>query len=420
MKPQTSSILAAIILTSLLAGCGAPAANSNETKTADPKVTKINFTEAVPSQPITLNVLWSGREEEFNDRVNNDFVRSKLPNVNFQFYSLGQGMEKLIVSGVKLDVMNITTKVYYDAKRLSLNYDMNELLNKYNFDMTRFVPEHVDSIKKLSKDGKLDAVPDKANFPYALHGMIYNKDIFDKFGVPYPKDNMTWDQVIELARKMNRTDNGVKYYGIGLPTTQYMYEAAELSYTDASGNITMNSPLFEKILQIYQEAYKITGRETLGNSDPFLKDKDVAMFAGNIDKFVQDSERLKDTYPNWDMVTFPTFTGMPVKVPPTNGVYMVASTSENKVQALKLIDALLAPENTKNTEALYMNNETKKHNVNAIKGPKQSLYVPGEFDGIANSAFNNAVRNMNKNGTDINTAMRSMKEDLQKQISEKK
>ncbi|WP_028547451.1 ABC transporter substrate-binding protein [Paenibacillus sp. UNC451MF] len=415
MKRLSVSIVVTMLLGSFIAGCGKEAVPKDEGAAAPS-----DAPAQVSTEPITLNILWSGREEEFNDRVNNEFVKSLLPNVTFQFYSLGTGMEKLLVSGVKLDVLNITTKVYYEALRLNLNYDMTDLIRRQKFDMNRFVPEHVDAIKKLSKDGKMYAVPDKANFPYALHAMVYNKDIFDKFAVPYPKDNMTWDQVLELARRLNRSDNGTQYYGIGLGTSQYMYEAAELSYTDAKGNIDLSNPLFEKIFNVYQEAYKITGKETLGNVDPFTKDKNVAMFAGNVDKFIQESERQKDSYPNWDIVTFPSFSEKPNKVPPTNGVYMVASTSEHKVEALRLIDLLLAPENNKKIEQQFMNAEFVKKNVNAVKSPKQSLYVPGEFDSIGNSIFNNMIRAMNKDSVDINTSLRGMKEQIQKQMDEKK
>ncbi|CAG7631943.1 hypothetical protein PAESOLCIP111_03332 [Paenibacillus solanacearum] len=416
MKRISISILATVLLGSFIAGCSQKAATKEGgAAPAGEALAPIPLT----TEPITLRVLWSGRQDEFNDRVNNEVVRQKLPNVNFEFHSLSENMEKLIVSGIKLDVLNITTKVYYDALRLNLNYDMTELLARQKFDMSRFVPEHVEAIKKLSKDGKMYAVPDKANFPYALHALVYNKDIFDRLAVPYPKDNMTWDEVLELAKRVNRSDNGTQYYGLNLGTTQYLYEANELAYTDAKGTVDLSNPLFEKILRVYQESFKISGKE-LGNVDPFMKDKNIAMFAGNVDKLITEAERQKDTLPNWDIVTFPRFSDKPVKVPPVNGVYMLASTSEHKAEALALIDALLSPENSKKQEAQYINPEFAKKNVNGVKLPKQSLYVPGEFDATGNAVFNNIVRAMNKNNADINTSLRDFKEQLQKQVDEKK
>jgi len=197
-----------------------------------------------------------------------------------------------------------------------------------------------------------------------------------------------------------------------------MYESAALNYTDANNKVDLSNPLFSKIFQVYQEAHQITGREVVGNADPFKKDKNVAMFAGNVDAFIQDADRNKDQYPNWDIVTFPHFDGMPMTVPPTNGVYMVASTSEHKEQALLLIDALLSRENTKQVEDQYMNPEMLKKNVNAVKAPKQSLYVPGEFDSKGNAEFNNRIRDMEKNNVDINTELRTFAENLQKTIEE--
>lgn len=37
--------------------------------------------------------------------------------------------------------------------------------------------------------------------------LIYNKNVFDHFGVPYPKHSMTWDEFFELAQKVNSYSN---------------------------------------------------------------------------------------------------------------------------------------------------------------------------------------------------------------------
>lgn len=55
-----------------------------------------------------------------------------------------------------------------------------------------------------------------------IQATFYNKGIFDKFGVPYPKDGMTYDEAIELAKKVTRSVDGVQYYGLfpGNPAIQ--------------------------------------------------------------------------------------------------------------------------------------------------------------------------------------------------------
>jgi multiple sugar transport system substrate-binding protein len=43
--------------------------------------------------------------------------------------------------------------------------------------------------------------------------MFYNKQLFDKFGVPYPKDNWTYEDFKSTVEKMTRKDGGTQYYG---------------------------------------------------------------------------------------------------------------------------------------------------------------------------------------------------------------
>jgi multiple sugar transport system substrate-binding protein len=43
--------------------------------------------------------------------------------------------------------------------------------------------------------------------------MFYNKELFDRAGVPYPKDGWTLDDFLDKARKLTRQDAGVQYWG---------------------------------------------------------------------------------------------------------------------------------------------------------------------------------------------------------------
>jgi multiple sugar transport system substrate-binding protein len=45
--------------------------------------------------------------------------------------------------------------------------------------------------------------------------MFYNKALFDKFGVAYPKDGWTYEDFLSTVAKMTKTDGGTKYFGFG-------------------------------------------------------------------------------------------------------------------------------------------------------------------------------------------------------------
>jgi multiple sugar transport system substrate-binding protein len=46
---------------------------------------------------------------------------------------------------------------------------------------------------------------------YATHVLYYNKDLFDKKGIPYPNENWTWDDFVKAARAL--TDPAAGIYG---------------------------------------------------------------------------------------------------------------------------------------------------------------------------------------------------------------
>jgi len=63
------------------------------------------------------------------------------------------------------------------------------------------------------KDGNLPGLP----VDVALPLIVYNKEIFDRAGLAYPTEDWTWDEMIELAKKLTvRGDNGVaRQFGFG-------------------------------------------------------------------------------------------------------------------------------------------------------------------------------------------------------------
>jgi multiple sugar transport system substrate-binding protein len=57
--------------------------------------------------------------------------------------------------------------------------------------------------------GKLFALPTHQDVMITL----YHKDLFDKFGIPYLKDGMTWDDLYAVSKRITRNEGGVNYVG---------------------------------------------------------------------------------------------------------------------------------------------------------------------------------------------------------------
>ncbi|MBM7655677.1 ABC transporter substrate-binding protein [Neobacillus cucumis] len=123
--------------------------------------------------------------------------------------------------GIKVDPVFAPYDKYNDKfLTMSAGGDQPDLVWLQPSAMGQFVSKGVLmdlSDKKINKDEympnvlKLGQVDGKqyALIRDASTTMIgYNKDMFDAAGVPYPKDNWTWDDFLDAAKKLTKVENG--------------------------------------------------------------------------------------------------------------------------------------------------------------------------------------------------------------------
>lgn len=88
--------------------------------------------------------------------------------------------------------------------------DLTDAIDSGEIDWDRFVRPAVDAV---TVDGQPRAVP---AFIDNL-AVVYNEDIFDAAGVPYPKDDWSWNDFLSTAAELN--DPGAGIAGFGWPGT---------------------------------------------------------------------------------------------------------------------------------------------------------------------------------------------------------
>ena len=93
--------------------------------------------------------------------------------------------------------MNLTAPNYYNA---GLLYDISDRIAADKVDMTVF-PQLLKDL--YSKDSAVYGIPKD----YDGIGLFYNKAIFDEMKVDYPKDGMSWDELLDLAKKTTTKDH---------------------------------------------------------------------------------------------------------------------------------------------------------------------------------------------------------------------
>jgi ABC-type glycerol-3-phosphate transport system substrate-binding protein len=332
---------AALLGTSVLAGCGAQnegAANGTGTEPA--KTEK----PAEPLKPVTLKVLqtqgyWT--EADFNTLITEN-VKKKYPHITIEFEPKTK-VEEALIAGVDVDMVAVWNGLMPQYDDLGLFEDISPLAKKFNMDLGRFDPGALDTIKKATKSGGLYGLPNLIQF----NAMYYNKDIFDKFAIPYPKDGMTWEETIELAKKVTRNENGVQYIGLDPDYLTRLLVPLSLGIVEGVNDKTdVNTEPYKRVFELAKSMYfpGNTPKEGIMKgsvTDRFIKDKNVAMLTtiNLLDKMKEDPSL------NWDIAQFPQYKERPNMF----GAYdlhimTVSKTSKHKDDAMRVMEVLFSDE----------------------------------------------------------------------------
>ncbi|TMV49608.1 extracellular solute-binding protein [Paenibacillus mesophilus] len=439
MKIKSKLVALTLMTSVLVTACGGQGSNS----TGSAGTTDKKAADNKPKDPYTMTIFTVGvAEKEFNERFS-EMLKQKFPHVTIEYILSGKGqtLADLVASGkipdiIRTDVPSLITG-YLDFK---LGYDLNEMVKKYKYDTTRFNKVFIDEIMEAGRSGALYGLPVPPYFPQALY---YNKDIFDKFGVPYPKDGMTWDELLELAKKMTRVDGGITYRGFSSnPVNTLRDNVLSLPILDPNADQMFDqskwSPLFQNLLRFYQIPNN-TIMNTSGEEDKAFSGGKVAMMTNQHNVYLVIPPEV-----NWDLVSYPKFKDGPNLMPQRGPAYWsITNTSKHKDEAFEMIMAMLSDEmqladskrgmpttlnNTDIAKALGQSHPIySKKNMNAINVYKPANYTPKRKTGLTDvpgatqqNLVGNAFIEVAQGKKDINTALREIDEKLKAAIAEQK
>jgi ABC-type glycerol-3-phosphate transport system substrate-binding protein len=136
----------------------------------------------------------------------NEF-RKKYPDVQvelerFPFNEYAQKVLNAINRGSGPDVAFLELAHFSDFYFNQVLEPLNPFVEADRLDMKAYYPQIVD---QFTVDRHLYALP-RDTAPICM--VYYNKKAFDEAGVPYPKDDWNWDQFVETAKKVMKTDAG--------------------------------------------------------------------------------------------------------------------------------------------------------------------------------------------------------------------
>jgi ABC-type glycerol-3-phosphate transport system substrate-binding protein len=366
-------------------------------------------------------------EDQFMDLIGNA-VKAKFPYVTPRYipFGTGTGVNELISSGQSLDVILLSIGFYPQYQKINLMTDLTEQIKKTKYDESRLESTTYDFVKK-SGNGKIESLP----IFTTAEVLMYNKDLFDKFAVPYPKEGMTWDDLYELSRKISRNEGGVQYYGF-LPSVSHMLNTNQLSlpYIDPKTNQpTMNTEKYKQMSQNIARFYNIPNalvpKEKHGKeADMFVKERSLAMYGYFNSTMVNAPADM-----NLDAVPFPSYKeapGVGSQMYPTFA--SVGGSSKHKDVAFEILAFLTSDEMqlkfakdgtgmpiVKNSKAL----DSFGIDKSTLKGKNIKAFYPAKpaaistrtlYDDIAAKHAVNAIREVAQNVSDVNTAFRKAEE----------
>lgn len=187
-----------LLLAALLALCGCTA----QSNIAD-----------VSRRTMLTVVLWDYDKTSYDWKLIRAFEDSH-PDVQVEVVSYpdayyDQKMQARLLSGRQTDVFLCRTMdSLYKLYEYGIAQPLDELLAQYGHDLRDSA-----ELVQMQFDGHQYGIPYRRD----RYVLLYNCKLFDRAGIPYPKERLTWEQVHELAQQMQSSLSEGEYAMMSLP-----------------------------------------------------------------------------------------------------------------------------------------------------------------------------------------------------------
>ena len=387
---------------------------------------------------------WQEFSDEYWNAVLVEPLKKRYPHITLEIVKPGKNgtakLMEMIAAGEIPDIVISDIGTAPGIADLGYNYDMTEMVKKHNMDLSKYDQAALDYIRALSKDGGLITLPYSTNFI----ALFYNKDIFDKFGAAYPKDGITFTEVVSLAKKLTRTESDGKHYiGFDHNSIHFLAGGITRDYFDPkTGKANLSTKEWRMAYELLSELIAIPGNRfpqdkdkiTRWHNEDFYKTQIVAM-AGVPNLISAGLQTVPDF--RWDMTSYPVFKEYPRIAQAAGGRSLFINPNSKVLDAaFKVVETALSEESqivisrngeqpfllTKETMDAFAQDlpHARGKNVKAAFYNKQNYPKhPTEYDGLAlGIAYNHSLDLYA--GKDINTVIRETEEDINRQVEQLK
>ena len=308
MKKRIISILmCALMAVSMFAACGKD--NGGSSASGDGKNVTLKW--AIWDESTTQ--YWGDLKKAYED--SHKGVTIEMVDLGSTDYMTVLATE-LSGSGSDFDVVTIKdVPGYATLVQKNVIRPLDDYIKKDKVDLKKFAG----ATDQVLVDGKLYELPFRNDFWV----IFYNKDIFDRAGVAYPTNDMTWEEYDALARKVTNTTFGSQVYGTHYHTWRSTVQLCAMldgKHSILDGNYDFVKPYYEMVLNQEKDGvcrkYADLKTEGLHYSAAF-SGGDVAMmnqgswFISTLITNIKKGEYDAKLCGNWGLVKYPHAQGVP-------------------------------------------------------------------------------------------------------------
>lgn len=439
----TGAIMAGILSMIVFTACGTSTDDEQQPVAGEdePVAEKIDYGPAT----IVLTSASAWTDEAFWEVFGP--IREKFPQHKFEYIrrTANTTYEALLAAGHPIDIFWDSVGGFPVPLELELRYDMTELIKKHQVDLGAIDGAMLETVKSFSDSDALYGLP-VLNNTLALY---YNRDLFDKFGVEYPKAGLTWEQVLELNRRLTRSEGGVHYVGLSVMLPHYFnISPISIPYADSGDKPTINSnagfiSMFQTLREMaqapgYREAVQGLNAGSYSNSIPFRNhfavDQTAAMFVGLANTHLTQTSHF--TKFNWDVLPYPTYAEARQANPQPYPTYFgISSTSQYKDQSMEVLKYLVSEEfqltvsesgalpvtrSNRITEAFSKKSPFADKNLKALLYPSFTIGSYTVYDAALQGIYFKNIQPYVLGEMDLNTLLRIAEEEANQAISQAK
>lgn len=430
-----------------IAGCGEQngSATSNDLpeqqgkEEAPQPITAPPETPTKAKEPVNLTMYIEGNNISDPDVLQfyTEPLKKKLPHITLDIIKQGKGnqIEDLLATHSFPDLIYTSNPGMPPFLNAKLPIDLNELIKKHNFDLNRFDQSGIEAIRLFGDTGQIYGVPFSTNMAV----MIYNNDIFDKFGVVAPRDGMTWDDMIELGRDLTRKDGDVQYIGFDPGSVPNIASGLSLPYADGNTHKALfDSDGWRKVFAMVSKAYDVPGFVgSNGSIDfSFYNDRNVGMQPQWALQVLINVVKEENANLDWNLVQFPNFEGSVGKGREVDiHMLMISSLSKQVDEAFEVIKLVTSDEVqmdlSRSGKLSVLNNAEMINNygshVPALQGKNTAAifkstpstpHVVSLYDSKLKTLVTNSRSQLAVDKKDLNTFVRDLQEAANQEIAD--